>query len=667
MLRLLRFYALGCVAIAFAYLALHASEPLRLNIGDPWGDANVISAVMAGGSLHFPPLSEALYKLLGRLGVQDIAGFRLLAIACSVLSLWLMFQWARRVWSEPIALIAIALTATSVLWVMFADSIRQVPIVHVTGFLALWGTVRAIESGELRHHAAALLGACGCFLAGYELWLFLPAAVLMTVHAKRGTILGPGSLRFVVICAAAFALALVVKGLVSTDPIGWQVYVDRRIGGGFAVGSRRFTMLYTPMLWVTLAIALWRGLRAPSWRSVVEDGTTWLLLVAAGSIVLLSRRATSPTLSAEPLLPLFALGSAILISRLLDGPKLGRALGIGWLILAPVWAGFILARSPHATLPREDVAKATAYLAANDRNDFVISNLGASGPIEAAFGRHTWPARDTENLVDVYRDMLDVFEATGTDYVHAVIFTDPASRSVDRTLAQLTVNRRYAAVVAWPAFVPAKTKALIRDYDRRVLANLNAVHAKVVLHLGGFDVYRIDRASVIEAAGEHLAPVSKIDFGSFSSVEHTLLGWGAPWLMPEGVAVTSVDGFAPCANPIQGDPAGRPASNACETAMSAKGLRTLDTDHVDRAQLIIRVEKACDLKLTLEFGVPALVAVSMNDFTTSQCAPGTSLSVLVPQRSVHPGTNVITVEKLAQPKDSRADLSSLSVEPQCGP
>lgn len=667
MLRLLRYYALGCVALAMAYLAVHALEPLRLNIGDPWGDANVISAITAGSPIHFPPLPEALYQAIRRLGIEDIAGFRLFAIACSVLSLWLMFQWARRVWSEPVALIATALAATTVIWLMFADSIRQVPIVHVTGFLALWGMVRAIESGERRHHAAAFLGACGCFLAGYELWLFLPAAILMTLHVKRGTILGPGSLRFVVICAAAFALALVVKGLVSTDPIGWQVYVDRRLGGGFAVASRRFTMLYTPMLWVTLAVALWRGLRAPSWRSIVDDGTTWLLLVAAGSIVLLSRRATSPMLAAEPLLPLFSLGSAILIARLLDGRKLGRALGIAWMILAPVWAVFILVRTPHATLARDDVAKAAAYLGANDRNDFVISNLLASGPIEAAFARHTWPARDTESLVDVYRDMLDVFEATGTDYIHAVIFTDPASRSVDRSLAQLTVNRRLAAVVGWPSFVPGKTKAVIRDYDKRVLASLKAVRAKVVLHLESFDVYRVDRGSVIEAAGAHVVPVSRIDFGSYSSVDHTLLGWGVPWLMPEGVAVTSVDGFAPCANPIKGDPAGLPASNACETAMNAKGLRALDDDHVDRAQLIIRVERACDLKLTFAFGSPALVAVSMNDYTTSQCAPGTEMSLLVPQRSVRAGTNVITVEKLFQPKDSRADLSSLSVEPQCGP
>jgi hypothetical protein len=215
--------------------------------------------------------------------------------------------------------------------------------------------------------------------------------------------------------------------------------------------------------------------------------------------------------------------------------------------------------------------------------------------------------------------------------------------------------------------VRSKAIGLIRDYDKRVLANLEAVHAKVVLHLGNFDVYRIERAAVIEAAGADIPVVSRIDFGSFASGKHLLLGWGEPWLMPEGRAVTSVDGFAPCANPVSDHRPGEPASNACETVMTARGLKTLDDATADRAQLVIRADRSCDLKVTFEFGAPALVAVSINDFTTSQCEPGMQMSFVVPQRSVHAGINVVGVEKLYRPKNNRADISSMTIEPQCAP
>ena len=663
--RFLRYYVLGCVAIAFAYLALHVTEPLRLNVGDPWGDANVISLVRSGGEAQFPPLPEALSRTIGKLGVEDIAVFRVLALALSMLSLWLMYQWARRVWSEPVAAIATALCATSLMWMLFADSIRQIPIVHASAFLALWGVVRSIESRQRRHYAAAAVGMCACFLAGYELWIFLPAAILFTLHAKRGTVLGQGSLRFVVMCAAAIAFALFVKGLVSADPIGWQVYVDRKLSGALSTVARRYTVLLSPLLWITLAVTLWRGLRAPSWRSVVDDGTTWLLVVALASMFVMSRRATSPMLAAEPLLPLFAIGSALLISQLLDGRRTGRALGIAWLAIAPAWSFFVLLQSPHSVLAREDVAKVNAYLAANDRNDFVITNLLAGGPIQAAFDRRSWPARDSADLVDAYRAMLDVFEAAGTEYVHAVIFTTPESRFIDRSLGQLTLNRQLGAVVGWPSFVRARADGVIRDYDKRVLANLEAVHAKVVLHFSNFDVYRIERAQVIEAAGGNIPVLRRIDFGNFASIKHMLLGWGEPWLTPDGVAVTTLDGFAPCANPVSDHHPGEPASNACETVMTARGLKTIDDATADRAQLLIRVERSCDLKVTIDFGAPALVAVSFNGFTTSQCEPGMEMSFVVPQASVHAGINVVGFEKLYRPKDNRADIASLAL--QCAP
>jgi len=53
--RLLRIYLLGCITIAFAYLFLHAKEPLRLNVGDPWSDAVVVSSSSTSSSLASRP------------------------------------------------------------------------------------------------------------------------------------------------------------------------------------------------------------------------------------------------------------------------------------------------------------------------------------------------------------------------------------------------------------------------------------------------------------------------------------------------------------------------------------------------------------------------------------------------------------------------------------
>ena len=137
MARPLRIYLVACIAIAFAYLLLHAREPLRLNVGDPWSDANVLSSVtyvkqygfletsftdvLDVGPLtvdsyrytHYPPFSEIIYGAIGKyLGVSDIGTFRLFALAFSGLAMWLLFGYVRRLYSERVALIATALASS---------------------------------------------------------------------------------------------------------------------------------------------------------------------------------------------------------------------------------------------------------------------------------------------------------------------------------------------------------------------------------------------------------------------------------------------------------------------------------------------------------------------------------------------------------------------------
>lgn len=707
--RLLRIYLLACITLAFAYLLLHAREPLRLNVGDPWSDASTLTSIenikqhgfttdaidldpliaKAHRPTHLPPLAEMLYGALGLLGADDIGTLRLFALAWSGLAIWLLFAYARRIWGDPVALLATALFTTSVLWMMYADSIHRPPAMHALCFLALWGLVRAIETQEPRHYAAAFIGSFLCLFAGFGDWLFLAAAVLFTVYMRLGNPLANGHRRFVLICAAGALVGLAARSLLGIGPVEWQpgvlewqASVDGKLAAPLATAVRRYTLLFTPMFWVTLVYTAWRALRAPSLRALLDDGMTWMAAIAAVFLYFVSQPTASPMLRAQPLLPFYAVGSAILIARLLDRGGIRRGLAIAWIAIAPAWAFYVLLSHPRSVLDREDVAKVRSYLAANDRNDFVMSNLLSNGPIQAAFDRHSWPAPEVEAVEKrtMLLSMLDMFESTGTDYFHAVIFTTPESRFVDRSLGQLLVYRRLASVTGWPHLFRRKADEIIRAYDRRVKKNLKMVGATRVLQLHNFDVHRVERKTVLELLGQTIPVVSKIDFSSLGSDKHKLLGWGQPQLTAEEqLGVSSIAGHLTCQNPVVEPRAGELAFHACDTVLTSSGLHVVDRRFVERAQLMIRVERACDLRLTLELAspplvvllpleitTPPLVGLSINDFTTWQCVPAKQVSFVVPARSVHTGINLITFEKKGFASiEPRADVLSLAIEPLC--
>jgi hypothetical protein len=479
--------------------------------------------------------------------------------------------------------------------------------------------------------------------------------------------------------------------------IEWREAIDDKLGTTVATLLRRCTLVFTPMFWVVLVYTAWRLLRAPSLASVLQDGMTWLLAVAALAFYLSAQGIAPPLFRAQPLLPFYAIGSAILIARLLEGSPIRRALAVVWVVVAPVWGLYFLLSHPRSVLDRDEVATARAYLAAHDHNDFVISNLRSDAPIQTAFDRHAWPALDADDELNPHPTrmwMLELFEVTGTETVHAVIFTRPESRFVDRSLGQLLIQRRLASVTGWPDLVRSKANEIVRDYDRKVLKNLALVDAKQVLHGKSFDVYRVERSAVLEAAGRSLPVVNEIDFSSFASDKHKLLGWGGPDITQESLGASSVGGHASCQNPLVEPRAGEPAIQACGTVLTRFGLSVLDRGFVNRAHLMIRVERACDLRLTLELASPGRLpiinaavdligqltelplvvapssplAITVNDFTSEQCEPGNQVSFVVPAGSVRPGVNVITLEKgKSASGDTRADIMSLAIEPLCAP
>ncbi len=672
--RFVRIYLLACIALAFGFLVVHAGEPLRLNVGDAWTDASVLVSVdHVEHPTCDPPLPQIIYGIVGKLvGARQITMFRLLALAFSGLAAWLLYQYVRRMWNDTVAIIATALTATSLVWMLFADSLHRPPIMHAARFLALWGVVRVLESGQRRHYLAALGGTFVCLFAASTEWPFLLLGVLFTVYVKGGKPFTRDTWQVLAACAAGGLLAVVLRSPFAAHPSDWQAALDQQVAGTFATLLRRYTALLTPMLWVTLGWAIVRALRVSSIKAAIEDGTTWMLVAALVFAYLPAPRPESATLRTQLLLPLYTIGSALLIGRMFEhGRWLRRALAFAWCAVAPVWGLWLMLSHPREVLARDDLARANEYLAHNDRNGFVLSNLLADGPLVAAFGRHGW----TETLSDpdtssAHLRMLELFESTGTDYAHAVIFTTPGSRFVDRSMTQV-MGRRMASVDGWPYLVRAKVNELVRTYDAQVLRSLEAVGAKRVLHLGNFDIYRIDRSTVVETAARSLPIVHRIDFASLAAVKHQLLGWGDAVTPTETSTPSgSIAGYGRCWNPIA--TTAKPAANGCTVVEVEDGLDVLDVRGISRAELMVRVERVCDQQLTITLGTPARINVVFNGVTILSCGDpqwGTpTASVRVPARDVHLGLNIISLDDAqGEPKEVRPEVTSLAIEPICEP
>lgn len=704
MSRKLQALLLGSIAIAFLYLVVHVREPLRLNVGDPWSDANVLSSIkyvkqygfletsftdildvgpLTADSyryIHYPPFSEIIYGAIGKyLGVSDIGTYRLFALAFSTLAMWLLFSYARRLYSDRVALIATMLFSTSLFWMMYADSMHQAPVMQCTGFLALWGLVRAIETRQRRHYAAAIFGSFACFFTSYDYMLFLPAAVLFTVYVKLGNPLARKNRNFVALCAAGCFLGLVAKCLCVIGAVGWTEFVadvklqfferatsqyDRHFKSGtIPTLVRRITISFTPFAWIAAAYHVLKAVRAPTLASALKDTAVWMLLPALVFLYVFSQLAASQMLASQVLLPFYALGSGLLLDRLLESRGFLRGFAYVWLVAAPLWSFYFVFRHPHSLLDRDDVAKTNAYLAEHDHNDFVMSNLMSDGHIQASFERHYWAALDSEpDPALAALQMMRVFEMAGTDYVHQIIFSDTDSRFIDKSLWPLAMPRRQWSVTGWPFLYRKKTHGMIAEYNGFVLGNLKALRATQVLQLSNYAVYRVDRATVLAILAEKIPEVTRIDFGSLVSRRHALLGWTHPHV-PEGldVPVTSIGAFGRC--PV---PKTDPRANACKTVLTKFGLKMKDEEIIPTGQLYLRVERSCDLQLDIKLAQFGWLEVAMNGFTTRPPG-GRTATVTVPARAVQPGMNIVELTNLTPTFFTTwLHVSALEITPLCG-
>jgi hypothetical protein len=229
-----------------------------------------------------------------------------------------------------------------------------------------------------------------------------------------------------------------------------------------------------------------------------------------------------------------------------------------------------------------------------------------------------------------------------------LVYAAAGQLGVDDLVALRLIALGFSALAVWLLY------HYVRLWSATIAMIATAVWWTSLLWLMFADVYRLDRATILDAAARSLPVTRVLDLGGVGARPHLLVGWSKPWLTPESIGISSIGGFATCRNPIGG------TGNRCETVMSRSGMRPVDQGW-----------SACDLPVTLRFAGPAMIGVSINEFTASQCSPADQLTFVVPQRAVPPGINVVALSipdpPKVEPKDRRADVASLSIEPLCKP
>ena len=664
----LRSLLLVWIAACQVFLFAHSQEPLRLDIGDPWSDANVLCSinyvkqygflttsftdVLDVGPLtkdsyhytHYPPLAEITYGAIGKyLGVGSIGVYRLFALLFSALAMWFLYLYARRMWSDTVALIAVALWQGSLMWLLYADSIHQAPIFQLATWGGLCALERAIATRMKRFYVGAALGAFACFLTSYDGWLFFPGAVLFTVYIKSGSPFRRGNRHYVAICAAGCIAALAAKAAFVTGAVGWHEFVadlhfqflersgstfDRYLGSPWPTLVRRFTQVFSPFIWVTIAYHAVRAVRAPSLGDALRDGAVWMLAAGLLFLQIFSELAATQLLPTQVMLPFYAIGTALLLERLFARSQRWRVIAGAALVMMLVWGAVFFVRIRRAVMVPADVAKVNEYLAAHDHNDFVLNNLMASGQIQYAFQKHDLglysgpdDTPDAEYVAQV--SMYDLFQKLNVDTMTAIVFKDPYAFFLDKSLWPLVASRKLWSVMGSPYMWTAKSIGLIEPYIERVRFGLRAVDAERVLETPSMDVYRIDRTSVLERLEAAVPYKASLDVTGASSTPNRLLGWAS-----------FVFGTDRC--PF---PPGKP----CRTVLTKRGIVLPEVVHDHRAELMLRVPGSCDLHLRVHLRAPAPLAIGLGEFK-SRLLIGDVIDVTIPQAFVKSGVNILAFD-----------------------
>ena len=103
----------------------------------------------------------------------------------------------------------------------------------------------------------------------------------------------------------------------------------------------------------------------------------------------------------------------------------------------------------------------------------------------------------------------------------------------------------------------------------------------------------------------------------------------------------------------------------CETVQTEFGLEVPRAETLSMAQVMIRVDPVCDLRLTFTFAKPGFARFSINTFSTEKTI-GNPVTFTVPAKHLTKGINILELQDMwPRAFDSHLRASSLDLEPAC--
>ena len=562
----------GAITVAAViYLLATIGDPLRLNWGDPWSDCNV---QLSGRSFardgfvansfvptidleprpatplrytHYPPgpdLVNGLEQTL--LGPSDITVYRVPALALTLAALFFFYRFVRRTWSREVALFALPLFASSIIFLQYADTIHHIPLYWASGFFALNAGAAWLQDGRRRSLVGCIAGVFVCFSASYDFFFFLPIMLVTTIllvkpdwRAKDVRVLALGIL-------GGAGLAVFAKTACVITAIGMRGFVDdlvhqflERATSAYAVDYRdgfrpillgRIWRFFGPLFYVAIAanvLGVSNRIRGADAESRIDGSPLLVLAAGVPFIALFSQlfcEQYHPTLA---LLPYYAIGGGSVLARgWTANARRWRAAAAAGFAISVTWQVIELARFTKCFLPREDAVAIRKVLDQTDRRRFVITNIPVDAAPRAYWNRHALglPLEREANY------LRDLFDTQGHDGPITAIEYLPLDRAIfDKLLYGYFAGERKWGWIADPFGRRKEWRERTAELSKGYASQLSPF-GKVVFESESFrvrsvtfeDVDRQQRLSLPQGETRY------IDFETRWASNYELYGFGFP-------------------------------------------------------------------------------------------------------------------------------------------
>jgi hypothetical protein len=436
-----------CLAVVGLYLVISAFEPFRTNWGDPWSDGNAMTAgryfardgffktaftpILDVGPLdqdslryiHYPPLPDLVAGAVQKVvGPDQLAIHRLLAILFSALGLVFLHKYLRALWGEGVASLGIAIIATNLLFLQYADTVHHIPLYSMTGSGCLWAAVRWLDDRRPGALVAVGLATFLCYLASYDFYFFLSLMILATVWLRGAKVLHGHGRALVLVFGCSVLASIAVKNLLVIWAVGLDAWHRDLVFQFFERATSARSRSYKHMLGDIVFWRMWRfgsplvfaailvqviGVidHVRGRKPLVSMQPLILLVAALPFMFVFSQLVAEQYHPMLLLLPFAAVAIAQIVTAVWAS---SRPLAIAMMALYLGWQLWSLSLFKKTFLRAPDVA-AVQKLLEPDHHPFVLSNIFVDGPVRYSWNRHLFGL--TTDLAGLY----EMFEVYGGD------------------------------------------------------------------------------------------------------------------------------------------------------------------------------------------------------------------------------------------------------------